>query len=71
MARALTRILNPKVKTPLFATNANPLQLYHSPTAWPLSNSSDKHLALLPSWCKRVKNSTYDLKQMAVWMEGR
>ena len=27
------RILNPKVDTPLFATTANPLQLYHSPRA--------------------------------------
>ena len=24
-------LLNPKVDTPLFTTNANPLQLYHSP----------------------------------------
>ena len=26
-------VLNPKVNTPLFATNANPLQLYYSPRA--------------------------------------
>ena len=28
-----TLYLNPKVDTPLFATNANPLQLYHYPRA--------------------------------------
>ena len=27
------KLLNPKVHTPLFATVANPLQLYHSPRA--------------------------------------
>ena len=26
-------VLNPQVDIPLFATNANPLQLYHSPRA--------------------------------------
>ena len=26
-------VLHPQVYTPLFATSANPLQLYHSPTA--------------------------------------
>ena len=29
--------LNPKVDIPLFATNANPLQLFHSPRARILS----------------------------------
>ena len=30
-------VLNPKVDIPLFATNANPLQLYHSLRAKPLA----------------------------------
>ena len=33
MCVEITKILNLKVDIPLFATNANPLQLYHSPRA--------------------------------------
>ena len=42
--------LNPKVDTPLFATYANPLQLYHSPRAKMLAlNVPELHLFLQKS----------------------
>ena len=79
MCVEITKILNPKVDIPLFATNANPLQLYHSPREnicafnllfCQLSTTNERFLHYMAHFCGSCRTASWSTASQFVVLEG-